>query len=176
LFVDVENICVVSGESYFSIQASSSHYQALLNDLEAAVWISSFTVWTIGDRALFRTWSGTSVRLSQMRQFLEPYEVVPQSLVTTTEAVLMHFQCRSLGRQKQLEIKDIDLLISRAELGCQKQPELSVRSPVLHVGSPSYISIYHESGNSDQNSLPRKDLQSAKIMIPVPSPQVIFMR
>jgi hypothetical protein len=156
LFVDVENICVVSGESYFSIQASSSHYQALLNDLEAAVWISSFTVWTIGDRALFRTWSGTSVRLSQMRQFLERYEVVPQSLVATTEAVLMHFQCCSLG--------------------CQKQPELSVRSPVLHVGSPSSISIYHESGNSDQNSLPREDLQSAKIMIPVPSPQVIFMR
>jgi hypothetical protein len=54
--------------------------------------------------------------------------------------------------------------------------ELSGRSPVLHVGSPSSISIYHESGISDQNSLPRKDLQSAKIMIPVPSPQVIFMR
>jgi hypothetical protein len=136
LFVDVENICVVSGESYFSIQASSSHYQALLNDLEAAVWISSFTVWTIGDRALFRTWSGTSVRLSQMRQFLERYEVVPQSLVTTTEAVLMHFQCRSFGRQKHLEIKDIDLLISRAEVSVN-----NLDSPSTQVNNEKSTSV-----------------------------------
>ena len=143
MFVDVENICVVSGESYFSIQASSSHYQALLNDLEAAVWISSFTVWTIGDRALFRTWSGTSVRLSQMRQFLERYEVVPQSLVTTTEAVLMHFQCCSLGRQKQLEIKDIDLLISRAEV-YSRSPSTQVNnldSPSSQVNNEKSTSV-----------------------------------